>query len=81
MIKLTPMKLRRMSLGLRQVDIVLNTGIHTSRLSAIENELVTPSERELELIENYLSGVQRDRNLVAAARKAVAKAEHLEVPT
>ena len=80
MIKLTPMKLRRMGLGLRQVDIVLNTGIHTSRLSAIENELVTPSERELELVENYLSGVQRDRNLVAAARKGVSKAERLEVP-
>ncbi len=70
MVKLTSMKLRRMGLGLRQIDVVLNTGIHSSRFSAIENELVTPSERELKLIDDYLSGVQRDRNRIAAARKA-----------
>lgn len=81
MIKLTPMKLRRMGLGLRQVDIVLSTGLHTSRVSAIENELVTPSERELKLIDDYLSCVQRERNKIAAARKVAAQVEHLEVST
>lgn len=75
MIRLTTLKVRRMTLGLRQLDIVRATGIQPGRLSAIENELVTPLERELELIEKYLSGVQRDRNRIAAARKtAVAEA-------
>ena len=72
MVRLTSMKLRRMSLGLRQVDVVLKTGLHASRLSAIENELVMPSERESKLIDDYFAGVQRERNRVTAARKSAA---------
>ena len=61
MVRLTSMKLRRMSLGLRQVDVVLKTGLHASRLSAIENELVVPSDRELKLIEDVFLNVQKNR--------------------
>ena len=61
MVRLTSMKLRRMSLGLRQVDVVLKTGLHASRLSAIENELVVPSDRELKLIEDFFLNVQKNR--------------------
>ncbi len=61
MVRLTSMKLRRMSLGLRQVDVVLKTGLHVSRLSAIENELVVPSDRELKLIEDVFLNVQKNR--------------------
>ncbi len=57
MVKLTPLKIRRMSLGLRQIDLVLGTGLQAARVSLIENELVTPSERELKLIEGFLSKV------------------------
>ena len=61
MVRLTSMKLRRMSLGLRQVDVVLKTGLHASRLSAIANELVVPSDRELKLIEDVFLNVQKNR--------------------
>lgn len=57
MVKLTPLKIRRMSLGLRQIDLVVGTGIQPSRLSLIENELVQASDRELKLIEGFLSKV------------------------
>ena len=59
MIRLTTMKVRRMSLGLRQLDVVLATRIHPGRLSLIENERVQPTERELELIEAFLATVQK----------------------
>ncbi len=55
MIQLTTLKVRRMTLGVRQVDIVRATGIQPSRLSLIENELVVPSERESELIQRFLT--------------------------
>ncbi len=55
MVKLTPLKILRMNLGLRQLDIARGTGIHPSRLSLIENELVLPSERESELIQRFLA--------------------------
>lgn len=59
MVRLTSLKLRRMSLGLRQIDVVLSTGIHASRVSQIENELVTPSERESELLELFFQEAKR----------------------
>jgi hypothetical protein len=46
MVKITPLKLRRMALGLRQVDITMATGISPSRYSAIENELALPGNVE-----------------------------------
>ena len=58
MVKLTAMKMRRMSLGLRQVDISIGTGLHQSKLSAIENELVEPTGQEREKINAFLSQVQ-----------------------
>lgn len=68
MIRLTTMKVRRMSLGLRQLDVVLATGIHPGRLSLIENERVQPTERELELIEGFLATVQKQPNASQALR-------------
>jgi predicted transcriptional regulator len=59
MIQLTTLKVRRMTLGVRQVDIVRATGIQPSRLSLIENEHVQPTQRELELIEGFLATVQK----------------------
>ena len=54
MVKLTPLKIRRMSLGLRQVDVVIATGISQSRYSTIENELTRPNDTEREKIEVFL---------------------------
>lgn len=54
MIKLTALKIRRMSLGVRQVDVVIATGIQASRYSAIENELAPPRGAEMEAIELFL---------------------------
>ena len=62
MIRLTTLKVRRMTLGLRQLDIVQATGIQPSRMSLIENENVQPTERELELIEGFLLSVQKNRS-------------------
>lgn len=62
MIQLTTLKVRRMTLGVRQVDIVRATGIQSSRLSLIENEHVQPTQRELELIESFLLSVQKNRS-------------------
>lgn len=62
MIRLTTLKVRRMTLGLRQLDIVQATGIQPSRMSLIENENVQPTERELELIENFLLSAQKNRS-------------------
>ncbi len=61
MIRLTTLKVRRMTLGLRQLDIVQATGIQPSRMSLIENENVQPTERELELIERFLNIMQKQR--------------------
>ena len=58
MVKLTAMKMRRMSLGLRQVDVSIGTGLHASKLSAIENELVEPTDAEKEKINAFLSQAQ-----------------------
>ena len=58
MVKLTAMKMRRMSLGLRQVDVSIGTGLHASKLSAIENELIEPTEQEREKIDTFLSKAQ-----------------------
>jgi hypothetical protein len=55
MVKLTPLKIRRMSLGLRQVDVVIATGIPSSRYSAIENELTPSRSAEREAIELFLA--------------------------
>ena len=60
MIRLTTLKVRRMTLGLRQLDIVQATGIQPSRMSLIENERVLPTEHELELIDGFLATVQRE---------------------
>ena len=62
MIRLTTLKVRRMTLGLRQLDIVQATGIQPSRMRLIENENVQPTERELELIESFLLSVQKNRS-------------------
>ncbi len=59
MVKLTSLKLRRMSLGLRQIDISLATEISPSRYSLIENELADPKPQEAELIEGFLTSVQK----------------------
>ncbi len=59
MIRLTTLKVRRMTLGLRQLDIVRATGIQPSRMSLIENEHVEPTEHELEAIERFLASVQQ----------------------
>ena len=58
MVKLTHRKMRRMNLGLRQIDVVLATGIYASRFSAIENELVDPTEEERERIEAFFAKVE-----------------------
>ena len=58
MVKLTAMKMRRMSLGLRQVDVSIGTGLHASKLSAIENEHIEPTDQEWEKINAFLSKVQ-----------------------
>ena len=55
MVKLTSLKLRRMSLGVRQIDVSLKTGITPSRYSLIENELAEPKPQEVELIEEFLT--------------------------
>ncbi len=47
--------MRRMNLGLRQIDVVIATGICASRISVIENELVDPTEEEMEKIEAFFS--------------------------
>jgi len=60
MIRLTTLKVRRMTLGVRQLDIVRSTGIQPNRLSLIENERVQPTEHELELIEGFLATVQKE---------------------
>ena len=59
MIRLTTLKVRRMTLGLRQLDIVRATGIQPSRMSLIENEHIEPTEHELEAIERFLASVQQ----------------------
>ena len=68
MIKLTALKVRRMGYGLRQIDIVLGTGIHQSRYSQIENELVECSPQELELIENFFARNTEEKNAVGAPK-------------
>ena len=62
MVRLTTLKVRRMTLGLRQLDVVLATGIQPGRMSLIENEHVQPTQRELELIEEFLSTVQKQNH-------------------
>ena len=62
MVRLTTLKVRRMTLGLRQLDVVLATGIQPGRMSLIENEHVQPTQRELELIEGFLLSVQKNRS-------------------
>lgn len=59
MVKLTSLKLRRMSLGLRQIDVSLATGISPSRYSMIENELSEPKLEESEALEKFLIDVQK----------------------
>ena len=59
MVKLTALKMRRMSLGLRQVDVSIGTGIHQSKLSAIENELIEPTDREAELIDDFFNATRK----------------------
>ena len=59
MVKLTAMKMRRMSLGLRQVDVSIGTGIHQSKLSAIENELMEPTDREAGLINTFFNAMRK----------------------
>lgn len=49
-------------MGLRQLDVVLATGIQPGRMSLIENEHVQPTQRELELIESFLLSVQKNRS-------------------
>ena len=68
MIRLTTLKVRRMTLGVRQLDIVQATGIQPSRLSLIENEHVQPTQRELKLIEEFLSTVQKQNHDLQALR-------------
>lgn len=74
MIRLTTMKVRRMSLGLRQLDVVLDTGIHPGRMSLIENEHVQATQRELELIEQFLTAVQKRGHDPQAPRREVRMA-------
>ncbi len=62
MIRLTTLKVRRMTLGVRQLDIVQATGILPNRFSLIENERVQPTEHELELIDGFLTTVQKQRH-------------------
>ncbi len=61
MVGLTPMKIRRMGAGVRQIDVRRGTGIQASRLSVIENGLAEPTDREQQLIENFLSSVEKNR--------------------
>lgn len=68
MIRLTTLKVRRMTLGVRQLDIVRSTGIQPNRLSLIENERVQPTEHELELIEGFLATVQKGNHDSQALR-------------
>lgn len=58
MVRLTILKARRMTLGLRQLDVVRATGIGPSRYSAIENELITPRPEELALFEGFFAAVE-----------------------
>ena len=62
MVKLTPLKIRRMSLGLRQVDVVIGTGISHSRYSSIENELTKPKDAESVRIKEFLARREVDVN-------------------
>ena len=71
MVKLTSLKLRRMSLGLRQVDVFLATGITPSRYSLIENELADPKPQEAELIEGFFTTAQKQSNDSQELRSAV----------
>lgn len=70
MVKLTSLKMRRMSLGLRQIDVSIETGITPSRYSLIENELAEPKPQEAELIEKFLSAVQKQNHDLQALRSA-----------
>ncbi len=70
MVKLTSLKMRRMSLGLRQIDISIETGITPSRYSLIENELAEPKPQEAELIEEFLVTAQK-RNHDSQALRSV----------
>jgi transcriptional regulator with XRE-family HTH domain len=71
MVKLTSLKLRRMSLGVRQIDVSVETGITPSRYSLIENELVQPKPQEVELIEEFLTAVQKHGHDSRAPRREV----------
>lgn len=71
MVKLTSLKMRRMSLGLRQIDVVLATKIAASRYSSIENELAEPKPQEAELIEGFLTAVQKRGHDPHAPRREV----------
>lgn len=61
MVGLTAIKIRRMGAGVRQIDVRRGTGIQASRLSLIENGLAEPTERERQLIENFLLSVEKNR--------------------
>jgi transcriptional regulator with XRE-family HTH domain len=65
MVKLTPLKIRRMSLGLRQLDVVIGTGISHSRYSSIENELTQPHDAEWARIQEFLR--RREADVKSAA--------------
>ena len=77
MIKLTALKMRRMSLGLRQIDVVLSTGIHQSKVRAIENELIQPTAREAELIDGFFNAMRKRATLM---REALPDTERQAVP-
>lgn len=70
MVRLTTLKVRRMTLGLRQLDVVTATGIQPGRMSLIENEHVQPTQRELELIEEFFTTVQKRGHDPQALRSA-----------
>ncbi len=71
MVKLTSLKLRRMSLGVRQIDVSLATGISPSRYSLIENELTDPKPQEAELIEGFFTTTQKRGHDPQAPRREV----------
>ncbi len=61
MVGLTAIKIRRMGAGVRQIDVRRGTGIQASRLSLIENGLAEPTERERQLIDDFLLSVEKNR--------------------
>lgn len=75
MVKLTSLKLRRMSLGVRQVDVSIATKISPSRYSLIENELAEPKPQEAELLERFFTTVQKHGHDSQAPSREVRVAE------